>query len=335
MKYVIKISVLFLIITSAILHISCSVSNMAVPPDETKPVYSTLFKDSLYKNGFRLRSTSPANHNYIDTLDYCGKATGNPLWTIDQWKCINNDLKYAECRTANGRYEYHTGVKGNMVAVNTTKGIITLELNASTEYGLNGITSNPRKQGEPWPALLLAYRIPPEDIVKISDKKEIRMAVDYKVTKLEDKMPPGTIDPKLHSATFQWYIIVQNRNKSSVEYGRYLWFGLTFHDKRHGYAPMYATPDVGTGFFIYKPEMEPLMVKLGPAEVNKRFTVDIDVLPAIRKALTVAQQHHFLTKTNWEDLYIGATNIGWEVSGTYDVAVDIYSIEIKYIEKQK
>jgi hypothetical protein len=234
----------------------------------------------------------------------------------------------------NNQYEYKVGTNGNRIAVNKNIGTLTLELNASTEYGLNGITSNPRKPNEPWPTLLCEYSIPESRILKISDQKEIRMSIDYKVLKLEDKMPSGTTNVSLHSAQFQWFITVQNRNTNSAEFGRYVWFGLNFYDKRFEFAPLYASQDGGkdnnTGAFIYMPDMKPIMTTQGKSEIGKLFKVDIDVLPLVREAFATAQRNNFLTKTKWEELYIGATNIGWEVPGTYDVAVEINQFDIKY-----
>lgn len=332
MNNLIKKAILISQTLSVLLLISCSEKDIVEPNPE--PVYSTVFKDKLFKNGFNLRSTNEANHGLVGKLDYDGQAIGNPVWNIGQWNCINNDLLDANYNFVNNQHEYLVGTNGNKVTVNTTDGTITLELNTSTEYGLNGITHDPRREGEPWPTLLLEYEIPKSEIVKISDKQEIRMKVDYNVHKLEDKMMPSTTNPDLHSAQFQWFITVQNRNVSSVEFGRYIWFGFNFQDKRFDYAPYYAAQDGGkennTGAFIYMPDMRPLMSSQGKAELNKEFSVDIDVLPIIREAFDLAQKRNFLTKTIWEDLYIGASNIGWEVTGTYDVAVDIHKIDIVF-----
>lgn len=328
-----KLSFFSVVFFLLVFMVSC---NDDVNPVEPEPelVYSTLFKDKLYSNGFSVGSTDEGNPGLVGKLDYGGKAIDDPLWMIGQWNCINNDLMDANYTFVNNKHGYKVGTDGNRIVVDTSDGTLTLELNASTEYGLNGITSNPRQLYEPWPALLCEYTIPETEILKVSDKEEIRMVVDYKVTKLDDRMPSGTTDVNLHSAQFQWFITVQNRNTSSEEFGRYIWFGFDFHDKRYAYAPFYAAQDGGkennTGAFIYMPAMEPLMSNQGGAEVNKKFWVDIDVLPIIRDAFTLAQQRNFLTGTNWEDLYVGASNIGWEVPGTYDVAVEIYQFEIKY-----
>ena len=299
-----------------------------------EPEYSSLFTDTMFENGFSVSSTDEGNGNAVGTLNYDGKATDTPVWKIGQWNCINNDLMNATYSFVDNKHEYHVGTEGNRIAVDTKTGTLTLELNSSTEYGKNGIASNPRRQNEPWPALLCEYSLSESQILKVADKEEIHMVVDYKVTKIEDKIPMGRINPNLHAAQFQWFITIQNRNKLSEDFGHYIWFGFDFHDTRYDYTPAYFAQDGGkennTGSFIYMSEMEPLMSDLGKAEVNKKFEVDIDVLPIMHDAFALAQERNYLTKTNWEDLYIGASNIGWETPGTYDVVVDIYQFDIIY-----
>lgn len=329
-----NLKILSVIITFFLIVMSCKSDNNAIDTNADQAPFSTIFKDKRYENGFFVGSTNEANPNVVGKLNYGGTVTTTPVWRIGQWNCINNDLMKAVYSFVNNQFEYKVGTNGNRIAVNKTDGTLTLEINASTEYGLNRITSNPRKANEPWPTLLCEYKLPDTEILKISDKKEIHMDIDYKVLKLEDKMPAGTTNPALHSATFQWYITVQNRNTLSTEYGQYLWFGLCFHDKRYDFAPSYAAQDGGkennTGMFIYIPDMKQIMSTQGKAEIGKKFSVDFDVLPILREAFTLAQKRNFLTKTKWEDLYVGATNIGWEVTGTYDVSVEINQFDIKY-----
>ena len=317
------------------LLVSCEKSSDEILPLEPEQKeYCTLLKDKLFKKGFFLSSTDEANPNVVGKLDYGGKVTQIPAWRIAQWNCINNDLSNAHYGYENDFHTYIVGDKGNRVAINDSDGTLILELNTSTEYGLNGITSNPREQNEPWPTLLCEYKIPESNIINVSEMEEIRMSIHYEILKLEDKMSPVTTNDALHSAQFQWFITVQNRNASSPEFGRYIWFGLNLHDKRYDYAPFYAAEDGGkdnnTGAFIYMPEMQTIMSDKGKAEVGKKFGVDIDILPIIKEAFKEAQQRNYFTKTNWDDLFIGATNLGWEVTGTYDVTVKIDNLDILY-----
>ena len=78
------------------------------------------------------------------------------------------------------------------------------------------------------------------------------------------------------------------------------------------------------------PDMRDIMGQQGKTEIGKTMRVDYDVLPVIKKAFALAQQRKYLIHSSWEELYIGASNIGWEVPGTYNTAVQINSFNVKY-----
>lgn len=296
-------------------------------------VYQPLLTDPTFAQGFWLGSTDEANGNVQGKLDYQGTATGNPVWKLAQWNCINNDMAKAAYSTSGTLHSYLTS-GGNKITVDRSSGVIHLELNTTSEYGLNGITSNPRKPNEPWPTMLIEYGLDEQHILKIADKQEIRMDIAYKIEKLEDHIPTGKFDKNLHSAQFQWFVTVQNRTIGSADFGRYIWFGLNFFDKRYEYAPFFAAEDGGkennTGAFIYMPDMKSILSAQGSSMVGKNMKVNVNVLPIIKEAFKLAQQRHYLQNTTWNDLYIGATNIGWEVTGTYNVAASIQTLSLKY-----
>ncbi|SBV90546.1 hypothetical protein [uncultured Dysgonomonas sp.] len=305
-------------------------------PDPEPPVtyvYTNLFSDSEYKKGFNVSSTQEGNAEVHGILDYGDITTSAPVWRIAQWNCINNDI-FAGTYSLNGSVHTYKTAKGNVVAADVEKGSLVLGINTSSEYGQNGITSNPRKSGESWPHLLIEYVLADKDILKVDGKEEIRMDIAYNVTQLDDKMPAGTTNADLHTAQFQWYVTVQNRTQGSEDYGRYIWFGLNFFDKRYEFPPAYAAQDGGkehnTGAFIYVPEMSQIMGSQGKTAIGKDMHVDVDVLPIIKSAFKLAQERKYLLNTTWEDLYITTSNIGWEVPGTYDVTVRIDSVNIKY-----
>jgi hypothetical protein len=322
----------------ALIYISCGKNNnndpvIDQPQEPDKDTYQYLFTDTKYQKGFKVGSTIEGNGALHGYLNYNETATGTPVWFIAQWNCINNDILNSTYTVDGSTHEYRTN-GGNRVVTNTRTGSVIVDINTSSEYGLNGITSNPREPGEPWPTLLLEYTLADNKILKISDKAEVRMAIDYKVLKVEDMMPAGKTNTGLHSAQFQWFVTIQNRNSSSPDYGRYIWFGLSFYDKRYDFTPLYAAEDGGkeqnTGAFIYMPDMRNIMGAQGKTEIGKTMHVDVDILPVIKSAFTLAQQRKYLLNTAWEELYIGATNIGWEVPGTYNVAVQIDTFNIKY-----
>lgn len=323
------------------LFICCIISLSAcnggdMTPDEDDNInyeYETLLADPTYSQGFWLGSTDESNGNVQGKLDYDGTATGTPVWKLAQWNCINNDMADA-IYSVDGNLRVYQTAGGNKVTVDSSSGSISLELNTTSEYGLNGITSNPRKENEPWPTILIEYSLGESDILKVADQKEIRMEIAYNINKVENHIPAGQLNTNLHSAQFQWFVTIQNRTIGSPDFGRYIWFGLNFYDKRYEYAPFYAAEDGGkennTGAFIYMPDMMSIMGVQGGSKIGKDMKVDVDILPIVKEAFKLAQQRHYLLDTTWNDLYIGATNIGWEVTGTYNVAASIQTLSLKY-----
>lgn len=333
MKYNEYIMTCFLICCTIFLS-TCSEEDIL--PDENNDInyeYEALLTDPTYSQGFWLGSTDESNGDVQGQLDYDGAAVGTPVWKLAQWNCINNDMADAIYLVDGGVRIYQTA-GGNKVSVDSSSGSISLELNTTSEYGLNGITSNPRRENEPWPTILIEYSLDESHILKVANQKEIRMELAYCIDKVEDHIPTGQLNTDLHSAQFQWFVTIQNRTAGSPDFGHYIWFGLNFYDKRYEYAPFYAAEDGGkennTGAFIYMPDMKSIMGTQGGSKIGKNMKVDVNILPIVKEAFKLAQQRNYLLNTTWDDLYIGATNIGWEVTGTYNVAVTIQKISLKY-----
>ena len=328
----------YLLVGSILFLVACSNDDVTEPDNsndgqEVQYEYQTLLTDPTYSKGFWLGSTDESNGNNQGKLDYNGITTEMPVWKLSQWNCINNDMAQATY-SSNGNLHTYQTTGGNKLSVDTSSGIISLEVNTASEYGLNGITSNPRKENEAWPTLLIEYTLDDSHILQVSQQKEIRMEINYIVNKVEDHIPPGQFNANLHSAQFQWFITIQNRTIGSLDFGRYIWFGLNLYDKRYEYAPFYAAADGGkennTGAFIYMPDMINVMGEQGSCKIGKEMKVDVDILPIIKDAFQLAQQRNYLLNTTWNDLYIGATNVGWEVPGTYNVSVTIQTLALKY-----
>ncbi len=332
-----KLTLLYFLLAFVILcsFSKCSKDNNDPVEEESAVSYESLFTDTLYQKGFNVSSTQGGNSTLAGILDYAGTTTGSPFWKIAQWYCYNNDLTEAQYSVSGEQLCYAISNEGNKVYVDTAKGYLTLELNTDTEYGLNGSTSNPRESGQVWPHLLIEHNWDDASSLKISDKEELLMDISYEILKCDDKIPAGKVDASLHAAQFQWYITVQNRNSSSAGYGsEYIWFGLSFFDNRYDYSPLYAAEDGGkeenTGAFIYTPAMQPILSDQGKTEIGKEMKVKVDILPLVKSAYELARERNYLSNTDWDDLYIGSTNIGWEVPGTYNVSVKISKLNIRY-----
>ena len=113
---------------------------------------------------------------------------------------------------------------------------------------------------------------------------------------------------------------VQDLNPASRGRGDYLWFGVTLYDNRHRIPAVHVAPDPGTGKFIYN---------AGGAAYTRRSAhdggwvgIDRDVLPLARKGIETAWRKGFLRHSRTlADFRIGEFNIGWELTGPCDVAM--------------
>ncbi len=86
-----------------------------------------------------------------------------------------------------------------------------------------------------------------DDKVRIKDLTGLILRFTGRLTNAEMKMSETEFDPGLHTAQFQLFITVQNRNPNSEHYGDFLWFGIPFYDYRKERMPVYAAQGFNVG----------------------------------------------------------------------------------------
>lgn len=144
------------------------------------------------------------------------------------------------------------------------------------------------------------------------------------------KMSNELFDPKLHSTQFTIYLTIQNMNKNSDKYGDFIWFGLPLYDYRYDVIKEYAAQDLGkedaTKKFIFSTESKSLYD--GIAKDGQWINVSKDILGIIQRALSLAHQRGFLKGSEYNDMYVTTTNIGWETPGTFDCAIQYKNLKL-------
>ncbi len=272
-----------------------------------------ILKDVNFKNGFNFRATvhtADEDHNpdYILRLN-----ENNPDWFISQW--------FSKDSLANG---IKIG-KNSLKLEDTTKVLnldnqgIYLEINGSKEYPVT------RTKEEPWAHLLLEQLFDGERLVN-HDKLE--MELDFDFLKWVDHMQ-DSYDKNVHTAQFQWFLNFANFNKESKGYKDFFWFGLSFMDiPRYDLTPEYMARDGGkedaTLKFIYIIDSKEFLKK--KVDLNDNVKIKFDVMKYIKHGFEVAKSNGFLKDTNFEDLGFNSTNIGFEITGTFDIGVKINKI---------
>ena len=295
--------------------------------------YSALFRDPYMKNGVSVLSVDGSESKTITF----GTSLANPSWTFAQWHSRYDlrsyeSLKYTQKGAALELSSY--GAKGSdgvyipakVLKVDTAHPSIYMELNAELEF------DKPKEDGEGWPHTLLSQDFSGE-LVHVSEQKEIKAHMEYSVTKFVDRMN-GQADAAKHCAQLVWYVTLQNRNPESDGFGQYIWFGFNLWDNRHsgGVCPEYAAQDLGkedaTKAFIYQPASTALFEKKRMPTVGEKSKIEFDFLPTAKQAFELAKSRGYLPQTTWEDIYIGSMNFGWEVTGIYNVGVQIDTVGI-------
>ncbi len=298
--------------------------------------YAALFNDPFIKNGVQVLKPDGSEAGTISGIN----AQGDPCWVFPQWGSKYDIYDYDERKYSNGGDAFTYVSKGQQVngvdvpakilSIDSTNGSIYMELNAQVEF------DSPRQDGESWPHTLLSQDFGPDPaLVHISELEDLVMNMSYEITKFEDCMGDSA-DSDKHCAQLIWYITIQNRTPGHEDYGKYVWFGITLWDNRisgeafGGYAAEDAGKEDATHAFIYQPSSDIVHSNGKCPVVNEYRTVDFHLLEAAMTAFNTAKERGYLGNTAWEDLYIGGMNFGFEVTGTYNVAVQIDSVGVYY-----
>ncbi|MBN1509517.1 MAG: hypothetical protein JW955_21900 [Sedimentisphaerales bacterium] len=283
-----------------------------------------LFADLQFHRGFLLSYPDSSKGRAVESVLHFGDANNVPVWRLCQWG-TRHSLASARClRGADGALSYENAAKRVTVcgSDSSNKGL-TLEIRGSTEYGTRG-----RKYGESWPHLLIE-----QDAIRLfalDDVDAIRLRIRLRLLYSRNEMPANEYDPALHAAQFEMFFIVKNVRPESVDQGNYYWFGVPFYDNRHDIPPAYMAADAGkadaTGKFIYTIAGQTLGQP--SLKTGHWVTLDKDLLPHILTGLQEAVKRGYLQNSNPHDYAVANMNLGWEILGTFDAAIQVQELSI-------
>jgi hypothetical protein len=345
-----KIFIIILCLLLSFCFISCNKTIIDNNNDEENKIeeektmeelgYSSVFSDKNFINGFTVSSNQEGTAKpYLETPIKLYENDIKPSWVFAQWGSNYNIIDYYQKAVINSGQGLKYLSKGKLIgseylpakilSFNTETSEIYMELNAETEY------DEPRVEIQSWPHTLIEQSFYDDSLINLSECSNIKMVIDFNILKFEDKMN-GFTNTNLHAAQFVWYVTLQNRNTSSADFGKYIWFGLCLWDNRYENLEksLYAAEDGGketnTGAFIYSPESN--LYYNGnkmPASLTD-VNVCFDIMTIAESAYNLAISRGYLGTTKFNDLYIGSTNLGFEVPGTYNVASKINNFNIFY-----
>ncbi len=289
-----------------------------------------LLDDTRFEHGLTVWSPVPGKHVKQGELRPAD-GSGEPVWGLAQWDSRFTLAHAKPERLPSGAVRFFDGAKFVVFGTpSSDEADIILALNGQTEYR-NKIPS----PGDPWPHLLVER--PLRHHPALVDLAAVPFQIRYRV--LYSKATEATgWDERLHTAQFVFYLTVQNHNRNSPGGGDYLWVGMMLYDGRHRLPAAYGARDAGsskkqgTGKFIYRPAFKRLSNN-SPHD-GDWITVDVDLLPMLREALQTAWQRGYLTDSNEAtDYRLGVMNMGWEITGPIDAAVQVRGLKLEAILK--
>ena len=279
-----------------------------------------LIRDPDFRRGFTVLQPEPGKRVPYGTLR--GPATAPPVWDLDQWSSKHPLAIAAPGLLPDGSLCYsNLGKTVTLGAAGSARADLGLAVRASAEYGTRA-----RQSGEPWVHLLVEQTL--TDPPSLAELGTARLHVEARLLASEKRSTPD-YSPGLHAAQFQIFFSVQNLNRQSPGYGKYLWFGVPIYDDRLRVAPAHMAPDTGgTRMFIYTPAGDVFSAR--SAQDREWITIDRDLLPLMRAGLAHAWGHGFLKESQaLADYRIAGMNLGWEVPGIFDVNVQIRHLSLQ------
>lgn len=251
-------------------------------------------------------------------------SSAEPVWDLAQWSS-KYPLDLA-CRRELGTWKlaWTNAAKSVLLGLpGAPEGELVLAVEASAEYGTRA-----RRAEEPWVHLLVQQEF--ADPPALSELASARLRLQAKLLR-SSLLRTEDYSPDRHAAQYQAFFTVQNRNRTSPGFGQYLWFGVPLYDDRHRSPSAHVAKDTGgTGMFIYTPPSTAYTAQ--SAHDGQWIKIDRDLLPLMREGLAAAWGQGFLVQSkSLADYRITGMNLGWEVPGTFNVALAVKGMSLTVV----
>ena len=280
-----------------------------------------LIQDNHFQRGFILWETKPGQHIGYGELKGL-KPEAKPVWGLSQWSS-KFSVEAALAKYSDGALDCNNAAK--TIRINGKPAEFTLAVNSRVEYG-----ERAREMKDPWVHLLVEQEFdsPP----RLADLSTAKLHLEARLLH-STNLHQGDYSPDRHAAQFQIFFTVQNRNRQSPGHGDLLWFGVPIYDNRDRFPKEFKAQDFGgTAKFIFTPGGNTYTE--ASAHDGKWIVIEKDLLPLMREALETAWARGFLKGSrDFADYHISGMNMGWELPGTFDVAMQVRNLSLKLAEK--
>ncbi len=280
-----------------------------------------LIQDNQFQRGFILYKPKPGHHVRSGELQGLEKKA-EPVWNLLEWSSKFPLKTNPTTQLPNGTLIYSNTAK----VVTIAPDFLALAANSGVEYGPVS-----RHREDPWVHLLVEQQVFAQP-ARLPELSAAKLHIEARLTR-SNRLPAEGYNPELHAAQFQIFFTVQNRNHASRGFGDLVWFGVPIYDSRHRLPPAFNEQDWGgTAKFIFTPAGKDYTTN---SVVDGQWVViDKDLLPFMREALETAWSRGFLTGSkNVADYFIGGMNMGWELTGNFDVEMQVRRLSLSLLPK--
>ena len=294
------------------------------------PSAESLFSDPHFEQGFRLTGASHAQiEQERPLLPPNGPDGLNPPWRLAQWGTRH--------LLRPGTFE--VGEDGSWEAANEGKSVVVthgesvtlrLEVAGSHEYG-----DHLRQLGEPWPHLLVEQRFP--DPIRVAEHGALPFHLEFRIPRYAPSVWfMDDLDPSLHTAHVNAFWTVGVLRDGHIQQQSMIWFGIPLFDARHAIPPGHRALDTGapeaSGRFICTLDGERFWDT--PTGNRQWHALSVDLKPLLAEALAISQEHGHLKDATLDELVLTSFNLGWELPGPYDAAIEIRNLRFQSEDSQ-
>jgi hypothetical protein len=201
---------------------------------------------------------------------------------------------------------------------------LELHMDGIAEYG-----GTLRAPAAPWAHLLIEQEF--QRPTPISELDKLNFVCETRVAPFRSAF--GLRLENWHTAQWQAFVTVQNREKGHPGYGDFLWFGIPFVDTRYPLPKHHAAGDTaGSGKFIFTPGGDEYFPKWKTFPYGEWITLKRDILPLIDAGLTAAWKAGFLQKSRDRRLFaVSSLNLGWELTGPQVVGGSLRDLSLQAV----
>ncbi|HOQ89932.1 MAG TPA: hypothetical protein PLX03_07320 [Candidatus Hydrogenedentes bacterium] len=284
-----------------------------------------LFEDSAFLRGFHVSAVKPWDQpNILGPIVPEGLSpSAPPVWRLAQWH--SNSLLKPGTLSRDPEvplWKAATDTKSIILRQEKGRAILTLECLGAREFA-----GRPRRQGEPWPHLLIEQAL---DSPPISKLEQLTFSIRFRIPSVSaDPDLADKLDPGLHTAQTTAYWTVEGAGDDGHK--DMFWFGIPLFDVRYPVPPAYCSVDTGfpgaTEKYIYTVAGDRLWSGATGDGAWRENTVDL--IPLLKEALRAIQEKGAMTRVCPDSLRLTSFNLGWEITGPYNASLEISGLSLR------